>query len=103
MTPPPPACSGAMYRAVPITTLVAVSVVLTSARAMPKSVTVTRPSAPSIRLDGLTSRCTISCWCAACRASSAVASRPRACSGAIGPPSVRTLSSGRPSTSSITM
>ncbi|MDQ0306453.1 hypothetical protein J2S46_001009 [Kitasatospora herbaricolor] len=92
-----------MYSAVPSTVCEAVIRLLATARAMPKSVTVSRSSPRSIRFDGLRSRCTMPRRCAASSASSAVASSPSARSALIGPPSASTSFSGRPSTSSITM
>ncbi len=81
----------------------AVSLVLASARAMPKSVIATRPSVRTIRLDGLMSRCTMSRWCAACSASRAPATSSRVRSTVMGPEFASTRSSGLPSISSMTM
>ena len=61
----PVACSGARYWAVPMTWPVAVSGTWSARRAMPKSVTFTRPLGVIIRLPGLTSRCTRPWACAA--------------------------------------
>ena len=57
----PCACSGERYCAVPMTAEVWVIVALASAmaRAMPKSMTLTSPSAPIMTLAGLMSRWTI--------------------------------------------
>ncbi len=57
----PRACSGERYCAVPITAEVAVMVcpASASARAMPKSITLTSPPRVSMTLAGLMSRCTM--------------------------------------------
>ena len=57
----PRACSGDRYCAVPITCAVWVMVACASltARAMPKSITLTSPLRVSITLPGLMSRCTM--------------------------------------------
>ena len=57
----PRACSGERYWAVPITAAVWVMVadVSATARAMPKSITLTSPVGVSITLAGLMSRCTM--------------------------------------------
>ena len=67
----PVACSGARYWAVPITWPVAVSGTWSARRAMPKSVTFTRPVGVIMRLPGLTSRCT-SPWAWAAESAAAV-------------------------------
>lgn len=74
-----------------------------SARAMPKSITLTAPESVMITLAGLMSRCTIPCWCEYARASSTPETMISACSGG-GASAVRSRSRMvRPSTSSITM
>ena len=86
----------------PITWPVSVSDMPSAARAIPKSVTLVRRSGVTIRLPGLTSRCTIPVACAAPSASAAWASRSRTTSGSIGASGRSRLESGWPSTSSIT-
>lgn len=74
-----------------------------SARAMPKSITLTAPESVMITLAGLMSRCTMPCWCEYARASSTPETMISACSGG-GASAVRSRSRMvRPSTSSITM
>ena len=60
-TASPRACSGERYWAVPMTAAVDVIVAAESdtARAMPKSMTLTAPCGVIITLPGLTSRCTM--------------------------------------------
>ena len=54
----PNACSGAMYRSLPFSDLVVVSLARVRALAMPKSITFTCPAYESSTFCGLTSRCT---------------------------------------------
>ena len=69
--------------------------------AMPKSVTLTRPSAAISRLPGLMSRCTTPLRCAACSAWAAWASTSAVRRGGSGPVASTAASDG-PSTSSMT-
>ncbi|CAO0829159.1 hypothetical protein SMICM17S_06777 [Streptomyces microflavus] len=61
----PSACSGERCCGVPMTMPVWVIVdwAPCSARAMPKSITLTAPESVMITLAGLMSRCTMPCWC----------------------------------------
>ncbi len=63
----PRACSGDMKRRVPTRPPVAVRLVESAERAMPKSIS-QGPSAPMSTLPGLTSRCTYPAVCTACSA-----------------------------------
>ena len=62
----PCACSGGRYRAVPTTAWVCPvwAEVSDSARAIPKSITLTAPDWETITLAGFTSRWTTPCACA---------------------------------------
>ena len=98
----PSACSGERYCGVPITAPVRVMPTPSAARAIPKSVTFTLPCGVTIRLAGLTSRCTIPARWAAPSASPTWASRSRTAAGSRSrPPPIR-FESGSPSTSSMT-
>ena len=59
----PFACSGDRYCAVPMIDPVSV-IWLVPARAIPKSITLIRPSGATATLCGLMSRWTTPCWCA---------------------------------------
>ena len=60
----PRACSGDRYAAVPSTEPTFVMSDCSAALAMPKSASLTTPSVLTIRLPGLTSRCTTPLRCA---------------------------------------
>ena len=102
MAVPPCACSGERYCGVPMTWPVWVSAIPSAARAMPKSVILTRRSGVTSRLAGLTSRWTMPAAWAAPIASAACAIRSRTASGSIGRSGAIRAESGWPSTSSIT-
>ncbi len=96
-------CSGLMYSAVPIGPLVAPAWVPPSmALAIPKSITIVRPSWSIMMFDGLMSRCTIP-WLWACWRAVATSNRITWVI-AIGsfPAALRTRSSDWPSMYSIT-
>ena len=98
----PDACSGDRYATVPSTPAVPVTVVVPSARAMPKSSTLTCPPA-STTFAGVMSRCTSPAACATSSASqTSAAIRTASPAGSI-PAWSRTCRRVRPSTSSITM
>ncbi len=73
------------------------------ARAMPKSVTLTRPSESTSTFCGLMSRCTTPRWCANRSARRICVTMSVAASGGAGPRSRITSLSVRPSISSIAM
>ena len=98
----PCACSGERYCAVPMIEPVCV-MSEAPARAMPKSVTVTRPSSERITLCGLMSRCTIPRLWAKLAASSTWIVMSMAASGSSGPCSRTTRFSERPCRYSIAM
>ena len=101
----PRACSGLRYWAVPSTDEVLVRVELASltARAMPKSMTLTAPSREIMMFAGLTSRWMIPFLCEKSRAPQTSAITPSARSTSNGP-SILTMSRiVSPSTSSMTM
>src|SRR5437764_5373402 len=101
-TVPPEACSGAMYSAVPSTVWPVVSAVAAVDRAMPKSTSVTVPSAEISRLAGLTSRWTTPRRCAASSASAAWATIDMVSPAGSRPVAAIFSDSCRPSTYAIT-
>ena len=98
----PEACSGDRYAAVPSTIAVPVPLVPPSARAMPKSRTLTSPPA-STMFAGVMSRCTSPAACATSSASQTPAAIRAASPAGSVPALSRTWRRVRPATSSITM
>ena len=94
--------SGAMYDGDPTSSPVPVMVSSPAARAMPKSVSFTRPSVPSRMLPGLTSRWVIPAACAASSAPRTARPTVATRSGCSGPSSLITSASDRDGTSSMT-
>ncbi|PSK61711.1 hypothetical protein B0E53_06392 [Micromonospora sp. MH33] len=98
----PAACSGDMYEAVPSTMCAAVMPAMVLARAIPKSTSTTEPSRLTSRLPGFTSRCTIPARWAACSACAACATTDMVDAGSSRPARRIQVTSGSPSTYSIT-
>ena len=96
-------CSGETYATVPRTIPACVDVLgAATARASPKSTTLTVPSAETSTFSGLTSRCTSPARCAAASAASTGSSTETASSGRSRPRRCSTSRSVLPATSSIT-
>ena len=94
--------SGAMYDGEPTSSPVPVIVSSPAARAIPKSVSFTRPSCPSRMLPGLTSRWVMPAACAASSAPRMASPTVATRSGCSGPSSLITSASDRDGTSSMT-
>jgi len=97
----PMTCSGAMNPAEPTVMPVLVRLVVSSAWAMPKSMTF-GPPAVSSTLDGLRSRCTIPAAWIAVSASASPVARPYSIRGSIGPWAATYSDSEGPSAYSVT-
>jgi len=91
-----------MYAGEPTSAPVAVIVPSPAIRAMPKSVSTTRPFSSTSTLSGLTSRCTMPARCAAPSASATCSTTIAATSGSGTPRACRNFESDGPRTSSVT-